>query len=364
MGTSSASTRDWRRRFPKRAPADGNGLVASDRGSRSRGTTQPSPSARTSQAASAARSRVAPSASRSRPTRWAIHERPGQGPMRAPAGRPDVDGKRSHRIARSLSGSAYSPRHGDRATAARFLGDDTRLARRRPRPRLPAGLWLGLRRGARAQRSRRRVGHGSRGRPVVGAWPARSGGVAAPSASGCSLAPSTPARGGLSRVRRTSLAAWPGSGCRLAAATTVLFVVQENLEHQHIGQALPGLSVLGSAEYPDAALVIGAIALAVASVVALFRWRRDVLVARIRSVRRLPTRAPRSAPAPPGRLGRAPARLDRRPPVLRASPAAGSARPSAARPPDRHRSIPWSGRSRAAALQLWSRCVAIVPVGG
>ena len=33
---------------------------------------------------------------------------------------------------------------------------------------------------------------------------------------------------------------------RLFAATTLLFVIQENLEHQRIGEALPGLSVLGS----------------------------------------------------------------------------------------------------------------------
>ena len=72
---------------------------------------------------------------------------------------------------------------------------------------------------------------------------------------------------------------------RLAAATTLVFVVQENLEHQAAGLGLPGLSVLGSADYPNAAYVILAIALAVALVVSLFRWRRDVLVARIAAAR-------------------------------------------------------------------------------
>ncbi len=72
---------------------------------------------------------------------------------------------------------------------------------------------------------------------------------------------------------------------RLAAATTVLFVVQENLEHLRIGEALPGLSVLGSGEYSDAAFVIALVTLSVATVGALFRWRHDVLVARIASVR-------------------------------------------------------------------------------
>jgi hypothetical protein len=73
---------------------------------------------------------------------------------------------------------------------------------------------------------------------------------------------------------------------RLATATTLLFVLQENLEHEHVGEGLPGLSVLGSAQYPNAAIVIAAITLAVAFVVGLFRWRRDVLVARIHAARK------------------------------------------------------------------------------
>jgi len=76
-----------------------------------------------------------------------------------------------------------------------------------------------------------------------------------------------------------------GLWLRLALATTLVFVVQENLEHQVAGLGVPGLSVLWSAEYPNAAFVILAIALAVAVVVSLFRWRRDVLVARIAAAR-------------------------------------------------------------------------------
>ncbi len=75
---------------------------------------------------------------------------------------------------------------------------------------------------------------------------------------------------------------------RLCAATTLLFVLQENLEHLRIGEALPGLSVLGSGEYSDAALVIALVTLAVATVGALFRWRRDLLVARIAAARHTP----------------------------------------------------------------------------
>jgi hypothetical protein len=76
-----------------------------------------------------------------------------------------------------------------------------------------------------------------------------------------------------------------GLWLRLAATTTLIFVVLENLEHQHAGLGLPGLSVLESAEYPHASFVIAAIALAVAFLVSLFRWRRDVLVARIAAAR-------------------------------------------------------------------------------
>ena len=76
---------------------------------------------------------------------------------------------------------------------------------------------------------------------------------------------------------RRLLALW----LRLAVATTLLFFVQENLEHFASGQVPPGLGVLGSADYPNAALVLAAVCLAVAIVGALLGWRRDLLLARI-----------------------------------------------------------------------------------
>jgi hypothetical protein len=98
-------------------------------------------------------------------------------------------------------------------------------------------------------------------------------------------------RSGLSGFGRRMAGLW----LRLAGSTTVLFVIQENLERQHAGQALPGIGVLGSAEYPYAAFVIAAITLAVAFVVVLFRWRRDVLVARITAAGARWQEAPRTA---------------------------------------------------------------------
>jgi hypothetical protein len=94
---------------------------------------------------------------------------------------------------------------------------------------------------------------------------------------------------------------------RLSATTTLLFVVQENVEHLRMGEAAPGLAVLGSGQYSDATLIILGVSLVVAFVGALFRWRRDVLIARIATaLRRLRLR-------PGAVLGRPAPTRDRRP---------------------------------------------------
>jgi hypothetical protein len=69
-------------------------------------------------------------------------------------------------------------------------------------------------------------------------------------------------------------------GCAL-----VLFVGAENLEHVAAGLPAPGLSVLGSGEYHGALAIFAAVAFMAAMVDALYRWRRDVLVARIEAAR-------------------------------------------------------------------------------
>jgi len=71
----------------------------------------------------------------------------------------------------------------------------------------------------------------------------------------------------------------------VAASAITLFVLVENLEHLAMGAPLPGLSVLGSAEYYGPLPILAVVSFLVALVGALFGWRRAVLLARIRAPR-------------------------------------------------------------------------------
>jgi hypothetical protein len=110
----------------------------------------------------------------------------------------------------------------------------------------------------------------------------------------------------------------------LTASTIALFVAQENLEHVALGDPLPGVEVLVRNGSPVAIVVIAAVALGVAIVGALFRWRRDVLIARIAASRGR------------WRLGRAEPRrsqeVDRRPQLALGGSIAGRAPPAEGRP--------------------------------
>jgi hypothetical protein len=103
---------------------------------------------------------------------------------------------------------------------------------------------------------------------------ARAAGLSGPSAPGSGL------------VRR-----WLVTSAGLIATTAVLLTIQENIERTGAGLPTPGIGLLVSAEYPWAGIVIAASGLAVGFVIALFRWRRDVLIARIRANRQFPRRA-------------------------------------------------------------------------
>ena len=71
---------------------------------------------------------------------------------------------------------------------------------------------------------------------------------------------------------------WP----RFAAATAIIYAVQENTERALAGATPPGLDVL-IAHGPGPVLGIVVASLLVAAVAALVRWRSRVLVARIRA---------------------------------------------------------------------------------
>jgi NADH:ubiquinone oxidoreductase subunit 5 (subunit L)/multisubunit Na+/H+ antiporter MnhA subunit len=70
------------------------------------------------------------------------------------------------------------------------------------------------------------------------------------------------------------------------ACALLIFVIVENAEHIAAGLPAPGLSVLGSSEYRYTPVVFAFVALAVALVAGLYRWRRDVLLRAIAALRR------------------------------------------------------------------------------
>jgi hypothetical protein len=109
----------------------------------------------------------------------------------------------------------------------------------------------------------------------------------------------------------------------LVPATALLFVLQENVEHLAVGAGLPGLGVLARGGSPLALAVIGAVSFGVALVGALYRWRRDMLVARITSGHG-PWRRPTVKP-------RRPRGIDRRAPLALGGSVAGRAPPLGSR---------------------------------
>jgi hypothetical protein len=78
---------------------------------------------------------------------------------------------------------------------------------------------------------------------------------------------------------------------RLTAATALAFLLQENLEGAIAGEArLPGLMAIGG-EHQAAIPILAFVTFGVAFVAALYRWRRDILLA----VSRAPARRPRAS---------------------------------------------------------------------
>ena len=101
----------------------------------------------------------------------------------------------------------------------------------------------------------------------------------------------------------------------------VLFVVVENLEHVSVGLPAPGLAVLGSYQYHSVVGVFAAISFLAALVDALYRWRRDVLVARIEAARARLQRRPTAVVALRPAVARSKPRIGHQQPDLRAGAA-------------------------------------------
>jgi hypothetical protein len=72
---------------------------------------------------------------------------------------------------------------------------------------------------------------------------------------------------------------------RLATASTMLFVLQENFERWNAGLSLPGLAVLGSFGPIGPVPVLLIVSLVFSAVAALFRWGIETLEARIAAIR-------------------------------------------------------------------------------
>lgn len=120
---------------------------------------------------------------------------------------------------------------------------------------------------------------------------------------------------------RALLRAFLVSGLRLVAVAVVVLSIQENVERAASGQGLPGPLILLTPEYAGGLWITIAVGLAVASVAALFDWRRRALMARLR-VARLATPRPAAAqPRRPSSIDRPIASLLGRRSALRAPPA-------------------------------------------
>lgn len=84
---------------------------------------------------------------------------------------------------------------------------------------------------------------------------------------------------------RPLLRSWLRFAPRLAVLNVVLLTAQENLEHASTGLATPGPGTLLKPEYAGGLWIAIGVGLAVAFVVALFDWRRRILLGRLRTIR-------------------------------------------------------------------------------
>jgi hypothetical protein len=111
-----------------------------------------------------------------------------------------------------------------------------------------------------------------------------------------------PARTSRRFGRGALVRAWLPLAVRMTVLTLVLLTIQENLEHAVSGLAVPGAGILFSDQYAGAAWITIAVALFASFVCAIFAWRHDVLLARLRASRRALPRGATSTLRPVERL--------------------------------------------------------------
>jgi hypothetical protein len=90
---------------------------------------------------------------------------------------------------------------------------------------------------------------------------------------------------------RSLFGAWSRAALLIAPTTVVLLTIQENVERWAVSHRLPGPAILLTPEYAGGLWIALLVGVAVAFAVALFRWRRETLLARLRATERRPFRA-------------------------------------------------------------------------
>jgi hypothetical protein len=108
---------------------------------------------------------------------------------------------------------------------------------------------------------------------------------------------------GIRHLARHVLGLW----ATILVTSLLLFVLNENLERVANGLPIPGFAVLaGGLGHASPLLVFAAVAGAVALVAGLYRWRRDILLARVRDPRSAWDRSSQRQLRPPDRPRRRP----------------------------------------------------------
>ena len=98
---------------------------------------------------------------------------------------------------------------------------------------------------------------------------------------------------------RQLLRIWRRIAPRTVLLNVVLLTIQENLERASLGGPVPGPGILLSPDYPSALWITIGAGVLVGLVAALFEWRRQALIERLRHARAARSHRRRTTPARP-----------------------------------------------------------------